>query len=134
MINNKNFIFLLNKRKKKNIIFNNDTFKDFSEQKLEDLMQNNKVKEVFELREKVLEHRKNVQEESLKKMLKNKTVSPKTFQHKKIVLEKWVNLEKENIKQAKIEIEKTLNQAQNAIKKVIYNTIKVLIIIFFYLL
>ncbi len=100
-------------------IFESDPFKEFTQKKYKDFLDQDSMHKIIQLREQSLEVRHKTQMESINKMFNNKKYSPRTFQNKKIELEKWVKKERENILNSKKDIEKGWFQTQEFIKRVI---------------
>lgn len=70
-------------------------------QKLQQMMNNNEYMNLIEMREKALEYRKSKEKKFIRKMLKDKKFSPRTYTQRKEQLEKWVQVEKEEIQRTK---------------------------------
>lgn len=100
-------------------IFDRDPFKEFTNKKFHELLKHENITKMIKMREQALEIRHKSQVDHMQKMLENKRVSPRTFQHKQLELEKWVTKEREQIKKSKTEIEKGWISFAEAIKKVI---------------
>ena len=54
------------------------------------MMKNNEYMNLIEMREKALVYRENKETKFIKKMYKNRQISPRTYTIKKDQLEKWV--------------------------------------------
>ena len=77
---------------------------------------------LIEMRQKALDYRKTKEKKFIKKMYKNQQYSPRTYVSKKETLEKWVQLESEEIKKTKKQFEeewqKTLKMIEDTQKDV----------------
>lgn len=62
--------------------------------------------QVFTIREKVLDMRVETEMNCIQRQLDKKRISPKTFEDKRVQLEKWVDSEKKNINQTKDDLQK----------------------------
>ncbi len=62
--------------------------------------------QVFTIREKVLDMRVETEMSCIQRQLDKKRISPKSFEAKRIQLEKWVDSEKKIISQTKSELQK----------------------------
>ena len=74
--------------------------------KLSQMTKNNEFMNLIHMREKALEYRQEKESKFIKKMFKNNQLSPRTYNSKKEQLEKWVRLEKEEIKKTKKQFQK----------------------------
>lgn len=104
-------------------IFERDSFKEFTNKKFRELLKQENLNEMIKMREQALEFRHNSQVEYMNKMLENKRVSPRTFQRRKLELEKWVTKEREQIKKSKRDIQKGWTSFAEAMKRVIQRII-----------
>lgn len=102
-------------------IFEKDPFQEFTQKKFKELLQHENMNKLIQMREKALEARHQTQVENLQQMLDNKRYSPRTFQHKKIELEKWITKEKETLQKSKKDIERGWQMALDAMKRVKIN-------------
>ena len=100
-------------------IFEKDPFKEFANQKFKELLHQENMLQMIKMREQALESRHKSHVEYMNKMLENKRVSPRTFHHKQMELEKWVTKEREQIQKSKRDIEKGWMSFADAIKRVI---------------
>ena len=100
-------------------IFGADPFKEFTEKKFKELLKPENMRELIRMREQALDHRAKTESENLKRDFENKRFSPRTFQNKKIELEKWVSKEREKIRRSQKDIERGWMLAADAIKRVI---------------
>ena len=73
---------------------------------------------LIQMREQALTVRHKTQVEYMNRMLETQRFSPRTFNHKKIELEKWVSREREQIRKSKKEIERGWSSFADAIKRV----------------
>ena len=99
-------------------IFERDPFKEFTNKKFKEFMQQENMRKIIDMREQALEMRHKTQMDSMKKMLETRKFSPKTFDNKKIELEKWINKERENIRRSKKDIERGWTSTADSIKRV----------------
>jgi len=99
-------------------IFESDPFKDFAQKKFKELLDHDSMHKIIQMREQALEVRHTTQMDSINKMFATNKYSPRTFQNKKIELEKWVRKERENIQMSKKDIEKGWFCTQEFIKRV----------------
>lgn len=99
-------------------IFEKDPFKEFTQKKFKEFMHQENLNKIIQMREEALEIRHKAQIESMNKMLETRRVSPRTFQNKKIELEKWVTKEREHIQKSKKEIQKGWSSTADSIKRV----------------
>lgn len=104
-------------------IFERDPFKEFTRKKFQELAHHENMRKLIDMREQALDARHKTQMEHMKKMLDNKRFSPRTFQHKKIELEKWVTKEREQIQKSKRDIERGWMSTAEAIKRVFLITL-----------
>jgi len=100
-------------------IFKSDPFKEFAQKKFKELMDKESMEKIIQMREKALEIRHKTQMETINQMFTTNKYSPKTFQNKKVDLEKWVERERANIQTSKKDIEKGWFSTQEFIKRVI---------------
>ncbi|KAL4475423.1 hypothetical protein ABPG72_022058 [Tetrahymena utriculariae] len=98
-------------------IFDKDSFKEFTEKKLKQIMSEDNIDEILKLREQALEMRHKSQMHAMNQMLSENHVSPRTYDNKKIELETWVKKEKEEIHQTRKALERGLLKAMESIKK-----------------
>lgn len=105
-------------------IFEGDPFKEFTQKKFKELLKKDNMRKMISMREKALEVRHTAQVEYMNKMFENKRFSPRTFQNKKLELEKWVVKEREQIKKSVREIEKGWMSFAEAMKRVTYYNCK----------
>lgn len=54
------------------------------------------------MREKALEYRQKKEKKFISRLYKTKQISPRSYQDKKLQLDKWVQVENEEIKRTKI--------------------------------
>ena len=64
-------------------------------------MKNNEFMNLIDMREKALEYRKSKEKKFIRKMLKDKKMSPRTYTQKKEQLERCVKVEKDEILRTK---------------------------------
>lgn len=107
-------------------IFERDPFKEFTRRKFKELLQQENMKNLIKMREQALEIRHKTHLDHMTKMLETRRVSPRTFQNKKIELEKWINKEREIIQKTKRDIEKGWLSTADSIQRV-----NILLIIFY---
>ena len=69
------------------------------------------------MRKRAIEIRANTQNEIIDKMVADKTVSPRTYQIKKIELQNWIKQENEDLKSTKNDLEKGMQKALDSIKR-----------------
>lgn len=100
-------------------IFERDPFKEFTHKKFKELLQKENMIQMIKAREQALEIRHKSHVDYINKMLDNKRFSPRTFDHKKLELEKWVTKEREQIKKSKKDIERGWTSFADAIQRVI---------------
>jgi len=89
-------------------LFERDPFKEFTHKKFKELMHQDNMHKIIQMREQALEIRHQTQMENMKKMLENRRFSPRTFQTKQIELEKWVTKEREILQKSKKRYRKRL--------------------------
>ena len=99
-------------------IFERDPFKEFTHKKFKELMHQDNMHKIIQMREQALEIRHQTQMENMKKMLENRRFSPRTFQTKQLELEKWVTKEREILQKSKKDIEKGWYSTADSIKRV----------------
>lgn len=99
-------------------IFERDPFKEFTRRKFKELMEQENMKNLIKMREQALEIRHKTQLDEMKKALENRRVSPRTFQHKQIELEKWITREREIIQKTKKDIERGWLSTADSIQRV----------------
>lgn len=99
-------------------LFARDSFKEFTEKKFRELLKQENMEKLIGMREQALDVRHKTHTETLNKMLESKHFSPRTFNAKKIELERWVTKEREQIQKSKKEIERGWLSFAEAIKKV----------------
>ena len=87
-------------------IFEQEPFREFTNKKIREFLNKENMLNLIRFREKALLLRHQAQIDHMKRMLDNKRVSPRTFKSKSEEIEKWVNLEREDMLRKKIEIEK----------------------------
>lgn len=69
------------------------------------------------MRKRAIEIRAKTQNEIIDKMVADKTVSPRTYQIKKIELQNWIIQENEDLKSTKNDLEKGMQKALDSIKR-----------------
>ena len=69
------------------------------------------------MRKRAIEIRAKTQNEIIDKMAADKTVSPRTYQIKKIELQNWIKQENEDLKSTKNDREKGMQKALDSIKR-----------------
>lgn len=69
------------------------------------------------MRKRAIEIRAKTQNEIIDKMAADKTVSPRTYQIKKIELQNWIKQENEDLKSTKNDLEKGMQKALDSIKR-----------------
>ena len=86
------------------------------------IQKNNEFANLIGMREKALEYRKKKETKFIRKLYKNKQLSPRTYDNKKAQLDKWVLVEQEEIKKTKIafdeEWKKTVQMIEDTQKNV----------------
>lgn len=65
--------------------------------KLNQISQNNEFFNLIKMREQALEYRQKKESKILKKMKRNELISPRTYNSRKESLEKWVQIEQDEI-------------------------------------
>ena len=71
------------------------------------MMKKEDISNIIKMRQEVLEKRRKIQHNLIQNMYEKQKISPRTFQLKNRELEKWVDIEKENIKKTKKELKKS---------------------------
>ena len=71
------------------------------------MMKKEDISNMIKMRQEVLEKRRQIQHNLIQNMYEKQKISPRTFQLKNRELEKWVDIEKENIKKTKKELKKS---------------------------
>jgi len=105
-------------------LFGRDPFQEFANKRFKELMSQDSMQQLIQMREQALEVRHKAHIETINKMFENRKFSPRTFQNKKIELEKWVNKERDNIQKSRKDIEKGWTSTQDSIKKVLILIVK----------
>eukprot|EP01017_Pseudomicrothorax_dubius_P007088 TRINITY_DN12144_c0_g1_i1.p1 TRINITY_DN12144_c0_g1~~TRINITY_DN12144_c0_g1_i1.p1 ORF type:complete len:930 (+),score=284.11 TRINITY_DN12144_c0_g1_i1:422-3211(+) len=98
-------------------IFEGESFKDFTSKKLKEFTQKDNMRSLLRMREHALNVRHQAQAELMQQLLDSRRVSPRTFQRKAFELERWVTKEREDIRQARQEYEKSLFRFAEAVKR-----------------
>ena len=100
--------------------FGRDPFQEFANKRFKELLSQDSMQQIIQMREQALEVRHKAHFETINKMFENRKFSPRTFQNKKIELEKWVKKERDNIQKSRKDIEKGWTSTQDSIKKVFF--------------
>ena len=86
------------------------------------MIKNNEFLNLIQMREKALDYRVEKERKYIKKMFKSRQFSPRTYTQKKEQLEKWVQIETEDIqktkKQFQEEWERTVQMIEETQKNV----------------
>lgn len=90
----------------KSSVFELNPFHEFTTRKLREFFNKDNILRVIHFREKALTLRHQAQMQIIKEMLENKRVSPRTFRSKSEEIDKWANLEREDLLRKKLDIEK----------------------------
>ena len=84
-----------------NSMFDRNAFQQFSQKKLNVIMQNNEYSKLLKFREEMLKFRERREKKIIKKQLNQNQFSPRTYKHKKQQIEGWVQVEKQEIEKTK---------------------------------
>lgn len=90
----------------KSSVFELNPFHEFTTRKLREFFNKDNILRVIRFREKALTLRHQAQIQKMKEMLENRRVSPRTFRSKSEEIDKWANLEREDLLRKKLDIEK----------------------------
>ncbi|KRX07982.1 Protein kinase-like domain [Pseudocohnilembus persalinus] len=87
--------------------FQKDPFKEFTDQKIKEMLEKEDVETIIEIRQQAIEHKMNDRIEILDNLLREKTVSPRTYENKKEELYKWADEQNQELKQKIFDFQKT---------------------------
>jgi len=100
----------------KNSLFDRNPFQEFTQRKIRELVNTDKLAKLISMREKVMKHKEMTEMKYIKKMFKSKEFSPRTYQRKCRDLEKWVTKEQEEIKETKRTVNETWKRTAQIIQ------------------
>ncbi|EAR82444.2 IQ calmodulin-binding motif protein (macronuclear) [Tetrahymena thermophila SB210] len=86
-------------------------------QKYREVMKTDSINQILKFREQALIKRHNIEEKNLKKNLEINRISPRTYDIKRLELEKMVTKEREQIHKTRQDIERTWNQTAQTIAR-----------------
>lgn len=90
-------------------IFDRNPFKDFTTNKLHEILQAKDQRQLQEMREEALLYGEKIEKQFIKRLENKKQLSPNSIQKKKFELEKWVSVEKKQIEENKEQLEGSYN-------------------------
>eukprot|EP00826_Nyctotherus_ovalis_P027075 TRINITY_DN2110_c0_g4_i1.p1 TRINITY_DN2110_c0_g4~~TRINITY_DN2110_c0_g4_i1.p1 ORF type:complete len:930 (-),score=285.35 TRINITY_DN2110_c0_g4_i1:226-3015(-) len=98
-------------------LFDRNPFQEFTQRKIKELIYTDRLSKLISMREKVMKYKEATEKKFIKKMLKSKEFSPRTYQRKRRDLEKWVNKEREEIKETKRSVSETWKHTAHIIEE-----------------
>ena len=72
--------------------------------------------DMFKIREEAIEYHEKAEKYYIDKMYKNSQITPRTYNDKKLELEKWVIKEKDDVKKTKKKLQKQLDKTKDIIE------------------
>ena len=84
-----------------NSMFDRNAFQQFSQKKLNVIMQNSEYSKLIKFREEMLKFRERREKKIIKKQLNQNQFSPRTYKTKKQQIDRWVQVEKQEIERTK---------------------------------
>jgi len=104
---------------------NSNNFHEFTLKQFKDLMKEENLSKIITIREKLLHYREKTEKKYLNHLYKYKKYSPRTYQRKKVELEKWVTREKVEIKKSKRLFMENWKQTADMIEETHQNAVRV---------
>jgi hypothetical protein len=100
-------------------------FHEFTLKQFKDLMKEENLSKIIVIREKLLRYREKTEKKYLNHLYKYKKYSSRTYQRKKVELEKWVSKEKIEIKKSKKQFMENWKQTADMIEEIHQNAVRV---------
>ena len=73
-------------------MFDRNAFQHFARHNINNILQNNEYLKLIKFREDCLNYREYKEKRQIKKMLRSNQFSPRTYQAKKDMIDRWVNV------------------------------------------
>lgn len=105
-----------------NSMFDRKAFQQYSNKKLNAIMQNSEHSKLIKFREEILKFKEKSERKRVRKLFKQKEYSPRTYKAKNQQIDKWVQIQKQEIEQTKTnfqeEWDKTIQMIEDTQKNV----------------
>lgn len=106
-------------------IFNRNTFQEFTLKKFGNSLNTDNLSNLLSMRENVISYREKTEKKYIKKLYKSKQLTSLTYQRKRKELEMWVTAQKEEIKQAKIQMLDSWKKTASMIEEAHANSLRI---------
>ena len=105
-----------------NSLFDRNAFQQYSQKKLQHIMQDSEHSKLIKFREEYLKYKEKKERRHIKKLFKQNEFSPRTFQLKQKQIDRWVQVQQQEIEKTKStfieEWEKTIQMIEDTQKNV----------------
>ncbi len=106
-------------------LFAKNSFHEFTLRKFRDLMKEDNLSNIIQMREKLLSFREQTEKKYIQKMYKARKYSPRTYYRKKQELEKWITKERVEIKKSRRQFIENWKRTANMIEETHQNALRV---------